>query len=135
MAINYTAQINESMQSKSSEELLEIWTMNDRHQWSEQAFEAIAQTLSLRGVGLPEQKMFDPSKDPSIDPKYRGVGGWLGLLCLSLIVIGPITSVANAGNSQLSGTLSADHLDLRLGFFSIQHSCRHRTIKSCAGSC
>ncbi len=43
------------MQTKSTEELLAIWTQNDVKQWSKDAFEAIRQTLESRGVNIPQQ--------------------------------------------------------------------------------
>jgi hypothetical protein len=43
------------MRTKPSEELIGIYTRNDRIEWSDAAFEAIRQVLAERGVPLPQQ--------------------------------------------------------------------------------
>jgi hypothetical protein len=53
------------MQQKTTEELLDIWNCNDRGQWSDSAFTAISQTLSERGVVVPQQRVFVPPPPPA----------------------------------------------------------------------
>lgn len=43
------------MNSKSTEELLNIWEKNDRGEWSDEAFVAIQNILTQRGENLPGQ--------------------------------------------------------------------------------
>lgn len=45
-----------SIESKSTEELLEIWQEHDRKEWSEGTFELIKQLLIERGETLPHRK-------------------------------------------------------------------------------
>lgn len=45
------------MKEKSTEDLLAIWTKNDRNEWSEGAFEAIRQVLTEREITIPEQNL------------------------------------------------------------------------------
>lgn len=47
--------IRETMQAKSTDELLRIWEENDRGQYSDEAFEAVTQVLTGRGESLPPQ--------------------------------------------------------------------------------
>lgn len=49
------SQIKVHMEAKSTEELLGIWTKNDRAEWSDSAFEAVRLVLEDRHVELPEQ--------------------------------------------------------------------------------
>jgi hypothetical protein len=51
-------QIGRNMQQKTTEELLAIWSDNDREQWSDAAFDVIRETLTERGVEIPEQRVF-----------------------------------------------------------------------------
>ncbi len=48
--------IKESMTRKTTEELIDIWTDNDREEWTDDAFEAIGMVLMERNMTLPEQK-------------------------------------------------------------------------------
>lgn len=48
--------IKKHMQEKSDEELLAIWTKNDRAAWSDDAFEAVRQVLMERNVVIPAQQ-------------------------------------------------------------------------------
>lgn len=53
-------QIKSNMRDKSTDELLTIWTANDRGAYSTDAFEAIADVFRDRGVDLPPQRQFEP---------------------------------------------------------------------------
>ena len=47
--------VRRSLDEKATTELLQIWTTNDRQEWSAEAFEAIGQLLAERGEALPKQ--------------------------------------------------------------------------------
>jgi hypothetical protein len=71
-------QIAQEMRQKTTEELLAIWTRNDRGQWSEAAFNAIFRALTERGITVPQQEVFVPPP-----PRNKGGKGWLFLICIS----------------------------------------------------
>lgn len=48
-------QILGNLNLKETDELVEIWQTNDRVDWSGEAFDAIRQILTNRGVNIPEQ--------------------------------------------------------------------------------
>lgn len=48
-------QIYNNLKLKETDELLEIWQINDRSEWSDQAFDAIRELLVERGVEIPLQ--------------------------------------------------------------------------------
>ncbi len=48
------------MDQLGTDELLAIWTKNDRVEWTDNAFEAIKETLLARGATPPIQKQFTP---------------------------------------------------------------------------
>lgn len=50
-------EIKGRLREKTSEELAAIWTKNDRSEWSEEAFQAIRQLLTDRGVTVPTQNL------------------------------------------------------------------------------
>jgi hypothetical protein len=92
MAIAQPDQIARSMQQRTTEELLDIWTCNDRGQWSDSVFNAISQALSERGVSIPPQSIFVPPP-----PRYKGVRGWLLFFCVSLTVLAPLRIMGEYG--------------------------------------
>lgn len=55
MANDLRWHIFQSMDGKPTEELLEIWQVNDRSTWSDQAFEVVAEILRQRLGELPAQ--------------------------------------------------------------------------------
>ncbi len=55
--------VKRSHSETDTAELLEIWTKNDREEYTDEAFEAIGQLLHERNVPVPEQKEFLPSTD------------------------------------------------------------------------
>jgi Protein of unknown function (DUF2569) len=95
MAITVGDQVVQSMRQKNTEELLEIWKVNDRGQWSDAAFNAIVQVLSERGVSVSPQISFVPSSPGSIalPPHFKGVRGWLLFFCLQLTVFNPLAAI------------------------------------------
>jgi hypothetical protein len=50
MDTNRIEHIRHNLEAKDTDELLQIWTENDRQAWTEEAFEAIRQILESRGV-------------------------------------------------------------------------------------
>ena len=68
-------QIREKMKQKPTDELLSIWTKNDRNEWTKEAFEAISDVLAERNVSIPEQ-LPCPSviQKQGIDEANRGNG-------------------------------------------------------------
>jgi hypothetical protein len=92
MTIARSDEIARNMRQKTTVELLDIWTNNDRGQWSDIAFDAISVPLAERGVDIPLQGVFVPPP-----PRYKGVRGWLLLLCISLTVFNPLSIVASLG--------------------------------------
>ncbi len=48
-------QIYGNLNLKETDELLEIWQVNNRGEWSDQAFESIRDILKERGVEIPKQ--------------------------------------------------------------------------------
>jgi|ERR1017187_6133600 hypothetical protein len=102
-------QIINNMRQKPTEELLAIWTTNDRGQWSDPAFKAVYQTLEERGVTAPPQVVAVPPL-----PRYRGVSGWLLLFCISLTVLNPMATIVRLGaNLEFVSKLSDIYPSLR----------------------
>lgn len=58
MTSRYADQFAQQMEGKSTDELLDIWRINDREQWTEPVFDAISRVLADRGVAAPEQEVF-----------------------------------------------------------------------------
>lgn len=55
--------IKNSLNSETSDELLSIWTENNRQEWSAEAFQAIRELLEERGLAIPEhQQIRDESE-------------------------------------------------------------------------
>ena len=102
MPVVGAGQIIQNMQQKTTEELLAIWESNDRNQWSDAAFDAISRTLSARGVPPPPQRVIMPPLAPVIDPRYKGVRGWLLLFCISLTIFNPLSIIASLGAASTS---------------------------------
>jgi hypothetical protein len=57
-----TTRIKESLQENTSDELLDIWTKNDRSEWTDGAFIAIRDLLSSRNVPVPKQEVYHPER-------------------------------------------------------------------------
>jgi uncharacterized RDD family membrane protein YckC len=68
-------EIYKNISHRSTEELLEIWTKNNRKLFSNEAFAAISQLISERGYKLPEQQaslLSSPSDMPEDYLSYAG---------------------------------------------------------------
>jgi len=79
------------MQQKTNEELLEIWAINDRGQWSDSAFIAISQTLSERGIVVQQQRVFVPP------PAGRKWGQGLSFIVFVAVVLSKVLSTFTFG--------------------------------------
>src|SRR5688500_13024148 len=82
------------MEGSPTEELLRLWTDNDREHYSEEAFEAARLILTSRGVSLPAQRewtgrMPDPPQAENVDPaSHAFCNTWLRPLLWAAIAIG-----------------------------------------------
>jgi hypothetical protein len=84
MNVALSDQIADSMRQRETDELLAIWQSNDRTQWSGAAFDAISQILFEREIAVPPHGVFVAAAPP-----YKGVRGWLLLLCVNLTILTP----------------------------------------------
>lgn len=55
MASKVVDEIKKRLEERSSEELIAIWTKNDKSEWSDDAFEAVHQILTERKIAIPQQ--------------------------------------------------------------------------------
>ena len=71
MTATYPA-IKQNMNKKPTDDLLSIWTVNNRDKWSNEAFDAIREILNERQVTIPEQINYSkPSVNSSSkQPKF-----------------------------------------------------------------
>lgn len=69
MSIKFRDQIRANLNTKDTEELLEIWKSNDRLEWSDLTFELMEEELIQRGVPLPEQNepVFEHAEEDEAD--------------------------------------------------------------------
>ncbi|MFC2146516.1 hypothetical protein ACFLRT_04050 [Acidobacteriota bacterium] len=78
-------EIEETFKEKPTAELLDIWSKNDRREWSDEAFEAIHRLLDERGEDIPEQ---DAPVMPEEPPwTAEPLSGWKKPLTWLLVVI------------------------------------------------
>ena len=66
-------QILQNMGKKETRELLQIWINHDHEQWSDEAFEAVQQILTERGVVIPSisLKKYTPRPQALAVPRKR----------------------------------------------------------------
>ncbi len=88
-------QLTDLMRDKTTVDLIAIWQVNDRSQWSDEAFVAIKQVLTTRGAVVSAQvvateKVADLSR-------YKGVRGWLLVKCIGLTILTPLSIFATHG--------------------------------------
>lgn len=81
--------IMKTMEKRSTEELINIYSENDVDKYSDEAFEAINRLLSQRGERIPFRDTGKKRVNRSIRPKTVCGLGWRGLL-ISLIVWSPV---------------------------------------------
>jgi hypothetical protein len=55
MSADLHREIRQNMELRDTEDLVDIWKANDRFEWSDEAFEVIAEILQSRGVRPPDQ--------------------------------------------------------------------------------
>jgi hypothetical protein len=94
MSNEFIEDIYSKMKEKSTEELLKIWTENDKAQYSEEAFEAIKQLLAERGVEIPTQKEL---LQPTLQEELRLPPlTWLHKLSGGIILVAAIFAAIHA---------------------------------------
>jgi len=81
------SEIKRNLSEKTSEELIQIWTMNNRDEYSTMGFEVIKEILTERGATLPAQNPYHPPgkyrkvRLPALNKRaygvYRGTGSLL----------------------------------------------------------
>jgi hypothetical protein len=76
------------MTKLSDEQLLVMVTSNSVY-YSKEALDYASEELARREVPLPSQNGAKVLTS-EVQPKYKGVGGWLLLLCLSLTIFRPL---------------------------------------------
>ncbi len=88
--------IRRQLETRDTEDLLEIWQKNDRDEWTPEAFDAIQGILTARNVSLPQQETDDLPEEADtyhdsqrlvrISSVARGIS-WLAIVLLGLSVI------------------------------------------------
>jgi len=73
-------------ESLSSEELLDIWTANDRNEYAGETFNVISEILTERGVDIPPQSQFSEVKN-DYDVSISGYFKFKLLISSSLIQV------------------------------------------------
>lgn len=86
-----TVEVKKHMEQKTTDELLSIWIKNDREEWSNDAFEAVKQILTERGIELPPQDPppAKPAKDESSEERKthkRSIGR--SIIAIGIILAG-----------------------------------------------
>ncbi len=56
MVVSRNPPVFQSMQARTTEELLQVWTTNDAETWSTEAFGAARTILEERGIPIPVQQ-------------------------------------------------------------------------------
>jgi hypothetical protein len=100
-------QIRRNLETRSTEELLQIWEKNDRNEWTDEAFIVIQRILEARGEnpspqGLPSSEdQVTQGKAAHADQRQRP--GCVTAFAI-LVVIGAIFSVLNQFIPVISGS-------------------------------
>jgi hypothetical protein len=98
------AELKDSLGNKDTQELIRIWSENDRQSYADEAFEAIRLILKERNVGLPEQQVFEvtPQKPGRSGNAVASlVLGILGFLGLGIITGIPAVICGHVARSQI----------------------------------
>lgn len=92
--------IKKKLSKKDTEDLLRMWTENNREKWRDEAFDAVRQILSERGMEPPEQTQFVPEKKKmdKIGVGF-GLGGMIGIAIYRLSPDSPILDALFFGGS------------------------------------
>lgn len=91
MDLRVVQNIRKNIESKSTEELIQIWKENDRSQYSDEAFEAIRQLLEEQGVATPLQNLSEKSTN-GISQRYPALQTIAGI-CKILAYLNAISAV------------------------------------------
>lgn len=98
------ADLKDSLGNKDTQELIRIWSENDRQSYADEAFEAIKLIMQERNVALPEQQAFEvtPQKpERSGNAVASLVLGILGFLGLGIITGIPAVICGHVARSQI----------------------------------
>jgi hypothetical protein len=69
-------QIYNELNLRETEDLLEIWHINDHEEWSETAFEVIKEILSERLGEVPSQEILDDEQEEEENFENDGLDEW-----------------------------------------------------------
>ena len=94
------SEIRSRLESKSSDELLELWKTNDRSQWSDEAFAAARDILISRQVEVPEQQV-PPTPSLSLDRPPENVAAQTQT---PLVITATVGSTVHRYAEPVSGT-------------------------------
>lgn len=104
--------IKKNLESKTTDELLEIWIENDRVEWSDEAFQAIKQILNKRDQVLPKQ---NPVRESEEFHSGKGLKIW-GIVLISIGIILTIGLVLLYIYTIPQITRLNDHKEKRINF-------------------
>jgi Protein of unknown function (DUF2569) len=97
--------LKDSLTKLSDEQLLVMVTSNSVY-YSKEALDYASEELARREVPLPSQNGAKVLTS-QVQLKYKGVGGWLLLLCLNLTIFSPLLTLSNlVGNIKTANLYS-----------------------------
>ena len=100
--------LKDSLTKLSDEQLLVMVTSNSVY-YSKEALDYASEELTRREVPLPSQNGAKVLTS-EVQPKYKGVGGWLLLLCLNLTILRPlVTLISSVGAINTASLLSTQY--------------------------
>lgn len=139
-------QIRRNLETKSTEELLQIWEKNDRNEWSDQAFIAIQCILEARGEnpgpqGPPASEDIETQgKAAQADRRQRPgcVTAFVILIVLGAIVAvlqqvftfvaGPVWDEGNTFGAVVALSIAGLYVAVAVGLWRLQNWARIATI-------
>jgi hypothetical protein len=77
--------VKQNLEQKTTDELIEIWTENDKAQWAPKTFKIIREILEERSIPIPEQKEDNPADRFSkirFPSPHKGINRFVFLLSL-----------------------------------------------------
>lgn len=105
-----TTELKDRISKLSDEELLKMVSVNSAD-YRKEALDFAIEELAKRGLPLPSYT--ETISNFHVEPEYKGVGGWLLLLCLSLTIFTPIARLVNLTEGiKYSNTYSAQFSSL-----------------------
>ena len=93
-------ELKRNLGPKNTAELLEIWNMNDRKSYTDEAFEVIRLILTERGVAIPKQSMYVPVEDQSLNKQVSSIQQPTSTrfkVALAFLIIGALLLLAAFG--------------------------------------